>query len=327
MRSPRVLVVTNMWPGERSRYYGLFVAEEVESVRAVVPSWSIDVSVIAGKRGRGDYITAAPRLRRLIRRGGYDLVHAHYGMSGLTVALAGTRVPMVLTLHGGDVNIGWQRAITRLAALRAAAVITVSEEMRRRFLPQHSEVLPCGVRLERFADLDRVAARRQLGIAEGAKLILFPADPSVPVKNYPLFASAMEGVRAALGVPVLTETLNDVDPAEVPARMAAADIIVLTSHSEGSPMVVKEALAAGRPVISVDVGDVRSLLAGVPGCAVVERNPEAVAMAVCRALNEMEPASAARIARLRELQLDAFSTAARLVGVYERALGARTARV
>ena len=118
-RPLRVLIVSNMWPGERHDYFGVFVKRQVESLRAVAPDWTFDVFTMGGYRGRKDYLAAVPRLRRRLREG-WDVVHAHYGLTGATAALAGAR-PLVMTLHGGDVNIGWQKPITRAAAQRSRA--------------------------------------------------------------------------------------------------------------------------------------------------------------------------------------------------------------
>jgi len=77
---------------------------------------------------------------------------------------------------------------------------------------------------------------------------------------------------------------GDVSPGIIPTMMNAADCLLLTSDSEGSPTVVQEALACSLPVVSVDVGDVSQRLEGVCPSRIVERNPEDLARAITEIL-------------------------------------------
>ena len=105
-RPLRILTVTNMWP-EMGNFRGTFVYEQVESLRAL--GHHVDVEVIAQSRGRRDYFLSPPRVLRRFRTGNYALVHIHFGMSAWATRWIGRKVPRVLTLHGGDVYIWWQR--------------------------------------------------------------------------------------------------------------------------------------------------------------------------------------------------------------------------
>jgi glycosyltransferase involved in cell wall biosynthesis len=103
----------------------------------------------------------------------------------------------------------------------------------------------------------------------------------------------------------------------MPLYMNAADVLVLASLAEGSPVAVKEALAVNLPVITVDVGDAAELIAGVEGCALVPRDAEAISekiVGVCR--------SGTR-ARGREkiARLSLENVAKRVVEVYADVLG------
>ena len=326
--SRRVLVVTNMWPGEGSRYAGIFVRRQVEALRAAAPDWTFDVFSFAGPRGRKDYLLAVPRLRRRLRAG-YDLVHAHYGFSGATAALAGAR-PLVTTLHGGDVDIGWQRPFTRFAARRSALVIAVSERLRDSWGDDGLPILPCGVPTDLFRLLDRDEARARLGIDPAARVVLFPADPAIPVKDYPLFEAAVARLPAELRGRVVTRVLGAVEPEDAPWHVAAADVVVLTSRQESGPLVVKEALACGVPVVAVRVGDVPETLGGVEGCAVVPRDPDRIAEAVAGVIEAAErgerpePESLRR--RIFEIGLDDGSIAVRLLALYREVLAGQVRR-
>lgn len=310
----RVAVVTNMWPGDGAAHRGLFVQEQVEAVRRAAAGWTVDVIRVAGRRGRIDYLAAATRLRRELV--GYDLVHAHYGLTGAAVALARVPIPGVLTLHGGDVNVAWQRVVSSLAARRFERVLVVDGAMRRWAAFATADVLPCGV------DVSRFAMPRSRSDA-GRRTILFPGDPADPVKDHALFQRAIDGLRPETRDLVDVITLGGVDPKDVPARMADADVVVLTSRSEGSPMVVKEALAAGAPVVSVAVGDVAALIEGAPGCRVVARTAAEIARGIEAALRDGRgEADRARRARIVERGLDGDSVARRLIELYEKTIAA-----
>lgn len=312
----RVLIVTNMWPGEGRAHVGLFVRQQVEALRRVAPACRFDVVTVAGPRGRRDYFAALPRLRRRIRES-YDVVHAHYGLTGAMAALARGSTPLVVTLHGSDVDIGWQRVVSRFAARRATAVITVSERLTER-LGRAASVIPCGVPIDRFRPGDRAGARARLRLPTDRPVVLFPADPTNRVKGYPLFAAALAATRAD-GFDPVELTLVDIEPGDVPERMVAADVVVITSRHEGSPMVVKEALACGVPVVAVDVGDVGTMLARLPGCRVVARDPVALAGAIGAAVTQRPAAEGARRQRVLDLGLDGETVARRVLGVLETA--------
>ena len=132
----KVLFVTNMWP-EGGSFRGIFVKEQVDALRAA--GIEIDVEVVAQARGRKDYLLAAPRIRKRVKQGGYDLVHVHHGMTALATRFAGS-TPRILTLHGHDINWHWQRWITRLGWGGVADKVYVSRRMAPRFPAVTSKV-------------------------------------------------------------------------------------------------------------------------------------------------------------------------------------------
>jgi teichuronic acid biosynthesis glycosyltransferase TuaC len=105
----------------------------------------------------------------------------------------------------------------------------------------------------------------------------------------------------------------------VPAYMSACDALVLASRVEGSPMVIKEAMASNLPIVSVRVGDVPEIIGDTPGCALAERDPADIArklLAILRA-----PRRTAGRARIEHLRQDRI--ARRVLEVYERAIRPR----
>ena len=190
----------------------------------------------------------------------YDLIHAHYGLTA-PMALAQRRLPVVLSLWGSDL-LGSIEPLSRLCARRCAEVIVMSPEMERR-LGTECAVIPDGVDLDRFAPRDRTAARESVGWSSDEYHVLFPYPPTRSVKNYPRAKRIVDRADERLEKPVRLQRVYGVDHARIPDYVNAADVLLLTSHSEGSPNAVKEAMACNVPVVSTDVGDVAERLQGV----------------------------------------------------------------
>jgi glycosyltransferase involved in cell wall biosynthesis len=261
----RVLAVTNLWPVGDS-FRGIYVKEQVEALRRL--GHHVDVEVVAQQRGKVDYFLAALRVRRLAKAGRYDVVHIHYGMSALsTLFISG--VPKVLSLYGSDINVGWQRLMTRAGMRGVGGRIYVSENLAVNAGDERGHIIADGVDFNLFAPGDRDAARKALGIGKDEKVVLFGGHPDNWVKGYDVFSEVLRDLRAR-GIKVREIALAQprTPRPEVPRKFDAADVLLFTSRkgSEGSPSVIKEATAMGLPTVSVNVGDAVKLLDGVfPG--------------------------------------------------------------
>lgn len=141
-------------------------------------------------------------------------------------------------------------------------------------------VLPCGINLSDLQQTEKGEARKRMGLDQDKKYVLFAGAFDNAVKNYSLAKEAMDLVPEAELMELKGYTRD-----QVTLLMCAVDCFLMTSHSEGSPQVIKEAMACGCPIVSVDVGDVKDLFAGVDGCVVVSRSPESLAEAVKDAIN------------------------------------------
>ncbi len=251
----RVLLVTNMYPTPDRPAAGVFVAEQVASLERL--GVRFDVLFIDGRRSTLNYAWGVPRLWARLRKERYDLIHAHYAFSGLIARLQ-WRLPLVVTHHGIEVLTGWTVPLCRLASRWADQVIVVSRAMAQALAPLPSHVIPCGVDLELFRPGDRATARAQLGLDPERPLVLFAGDLR-PEKRYPLAQAAVARLRE-MGVDAELITLTGQPHDRVPLYMQACDALILTSTHEGSPMVVKEAMACNLPVVSVAVGDVAEVI-------------------------------------------------------------------
>jgi teichuronic acid biosynthesis glycosyltransferase TuaC len=314
----RVLVVTNMYPTPEMPAFGTFVQAQVEALRAL--GVEIDVFFFNGRASRWNYLLAFPRFWRTLRRGRYDLIHAHYVLSGV-VARAQWGHRVVLTHHGGEV-LGqaptWHAPLCKALTPLCDAAICVTEEMRRALGDEDGWVIPCGVDLDRFAPIPRDEARARLGLPADRPLVLFAGEYWRPEKSFDYVERAMALVRQGLPEAELV-LLTGKPHGVVPAYMSACDALVLTSRTEGSPMVVKEAMASNLPIVSVRVGDVPEIIGDTPGCALAERDPADIARKLVAILRA--PRRTDGRARIEGLGHD--SIARRVLEVYRQALRPR----
>ena len=291
--SYRVLVVTNLWPTEADPSYGAFVRDQMESLRP--RGVEFDALFINGRESRWNYARAIGQMWRMLHARPYDLIHAHFGLSGW-IARCQLRVPVVVTFHGDDVLGQFKRSggITLLGrffqvssfvlARMVSATIVQSRQMKSRLRLGSAAIIPCGVDLDLFRPLDQAEARRAVGLDPHKKYVLFPYDPGVARKRYDVIEAAV--ARAREFVPEI-EILQvcGVPHTRLPLYMNAADLLVLASLAEGSPVAVKEAMATNLPVVTVDVGDTRDLVGPTEGCYLVRRDAQEIAtqiVEVCR---------------------------------------------
>jgi glycosyltransferase involved in cell wall biosynthesis len=264
----RVLVVTNFVPDAAAPQRGRWVRNQVEEIRRR----GVEVEVFDFPPGSRQYIPATRRLRRLLARERFDLVHAHYGLPGWCARLAGAR-PLVVSFHGTDVRHWLVGPMSRRLAWRADLVAAVSRalfgpEDGRPGLPPvpGSAVLPCGPDLGRFRPRPRAQARRELGLDPDGRYLLFPANPARPEKRHD---RATELARAC-GAELLTG--GSIEPERMPLWVNAANAVLVTSDYEGFGLAAIEALACDVPVLSTPVGVAPYALGGVRGalCAPYE---------------------------------------------------------
>jgi teichuronic acid biosynthesis glycosyltransferase TuaC len=307
-----VLVVTNMYPADDKPWFGSFVKEQVDALRKL--GIGIEVLFFDGRRDSFNYVRAASAVRRRARNGDFDLIHAHYGLSG-AVALAQRRLPVVTTFWGSDTGfVRWQAYVSRVVARRTVPVF-VSQANASELGIRDATVVPSAVDVDLFHPMPRDFARAELGWDSESPHVLFPGSRKNFRKRPDLFDEAVETARQ--DVPELRPVaLDGFSRAETALVMNAVDAMLMTSDWEGSPLAVKEALACKTPIVSVPVGDVPETIAGLPGCEVVSREPAALANALARALEAGRPEA------LRRRALERFSStsvARQIAGVYEAA--------
>jgi len=323
--APRVLVISNRWPTEDTPRTTVFIKRQVEFLRRA--GVEVEPFFFEGAQRPWRYVVGWIRLRRRLVRQRYDLIHAQFGQSAL-LALP-KRLPLVVTFRGDDLMgiVGRQgrhtlagrllRRLSRFVARRADAVVVVSEHMKA-YLPRSVPVtvIPSGLDLSYVRPYPLRDARSRLGLPADGRLVLFAGNPNLPRKRFALAKQAVDIVRESL--PVTLVVAWGVPHERMPLYMSACDALVLTSVHEGSPNVVKEALACNLPVVSVAVGDVPQRLARVEGCEVCgDARPETIAAALCRVLERGSRVNG----RAAVAELDETLLAERLISIYRQAVG------
>ena len=330
----KILIVGNNKPG----HFAPFVEEQARALQQQGCEM-----VFYGVKGKGlfGYLYALPALCRTIRAEQPDIVHAHYGLSGLLANLQ-RRVPVVTTYHGSDINVPKVLRFSRIAMRLSAYNIFVSKRniaivIRRkgekaiRRLGKY-ELLPCGVNLTDDQLTSRAEARKALGIVDDAKIVLFAGafhnavkDPALAQEAIDQCAKFTNGLRVFNDLKDLNDSaltlieLRGYTRAQVNQLMCAANCLLMTSKTEGSPQVIKEAMACGCPIVSVDVGDVAERVSGVEGCYVVpSRESKDIAQALLNAI-AFEGKTNGR-EKIIEMGLSNEQVAERLVEIYERLL-------
>jgi teichuronic acid biosynthesis glycosyltransferase TuaC len=323
----RVLALTNMWPSAERPSFGVFVANQVSSV--LKAGVEVEVYFINGRARRTAYARAALRMLTLNfgpRR--WDLVHAHTGHCG-ALALLQRRYPTLISYVGYDVygkptRSGRATFKSRLEALLfrrlarfADGTITKStamEDLLPRAARGRNAVLPNGVDRSLFRPVDRDTVRRRLGWPETDVTVLFAGDPDVPRKRFEMAQEACSMASEHLKRLKL-RVCSGVAHVDVPLWMNAADALLLTSVAEGSPNVVKEALACNLPVVATDVGDVAELLRDVRLSRIVAARADS--RTIAEALVEVLRMAPQRSdGRRRTQHLAAENVAERLISLY-----------
>ena len=252
----KVLIVGS----NKSGQFSPFVTEQVNALKKL--GVEFDFYGVDGK-GASGYLSNLSPLKKKIHQFKPDLIHAHYGLSGMLANLQRT-VPVITTYHGSDVHSrGLNLSISKITARYSAYNIFVSPWLLElsNYHGENKCVIPCGVDTVTFTPIERAEARKQLGWNENEQIVLFAGAFDNEVKNSPLAQKAVSLVPNTKLMELRGYTREQVN-----LLMNAANCLLMTSHREGSPVVIKEAMACGTPIVSVDVGDVKEVMSGVEGC-------------------------------------------------------------
>ncbi|MBN2460422.1 MAG: glycosyltransferase family 4 protein [Candidatus Cloacimonetes bacterium] len=236
-----------------------------------------------------------------------SLIHAQKPLELIPFLIRFPENPKILTLHGQELGrIRFKKSrlavyiyekletwiLKNIDAVIAVDEVTSSYYIKEYpFLKDRIHIIPTGVDVPK---LKKVSSNNKFPTMASKKRIIFVGRLE-PEKNLELLLDAFQiargnsdglelviagdGSRKTVlqdyvrdqkisGVTFLGSVNND----EIPSLLNSASAFILTSHYEGSPIVVKEALAVNLPVVSVDVGDVKTLIGELPGCYITRKD-------------------------------------------------------
>lgn len=242
-----------------------FVREQAEALRQA--GNEVECFAIKGK-GFKAYFTQRKAFFTKIELFQPHIVHAHYGLTGLFCCLQ-RHVPVVVTYHGSDINNPKVLRFSRIAMRLAKKNIFVSKGIMDKAHPcPNAILLPCGIDLSEDQCTPKSLARQKLNLDIDGQYVLFAGAFDNAVKNSSLAQKTINLYNRKTGNACQLIELKGYSRQEVTLLMCAADAFLLTSHNEGSPQVIKEAMACGCPIVSVDVGDIVERISGLDGCYV-----------------------------------------------------------
>lgn len=301
-----------------------FIKEQGESVKK--QGVEVDYFPITGK-GMWGYLKASLRLRKYLKNHHYDLIHAHYTLSGWAALIAAGKVPVVLSLMGDDalgtykhvnkvsLRSKYQMVLTFLIQPFVKAIISKSKNIEKKvYLKSKSYIVPNGVDTQKFKP---ILKDRSDNNDKSEKKILFLGSKDRVAKNFPFAQSA---------VTLLDQNIKLINPYpiahhEVPDYLNEADVLVFPSLMEGSPNVVKEAMACSCPIVATDVGDIKWVVGNTDGCYISSFDTREFAEKIKLALKYSETKGRTNGAeRIRELGLDSDSVARKLLHIYTKVL-------
>ena len=313
----RVLIVTNVYPTDKHPYHGIFVKEQVDAIKRLHPNVEFDIHYINGFLGKLEYFKSIWEVSRHINRGNYDLVHIHYGLAGMYLYWPFVKkVKTLVTFHGSDIqpkggNGMISVTVSRHVAKKADAAIILNDDMNEmvKLLCSNTHLIPCSVDVNTFRPLQKTERNEKIQV-------VFPSNHDRQVKNYPLFCEVMSILKEKYGIEAEERELKNMTRKEIAQLYSNADVLLMTSKSEGSPQAVKEAMACNLPCVSTPVGDVQVLLNGVQKCYVSKtHDAEELASLVIKSLKEKGAGIDGR-EQIMKLGIDEDSVANKVYDLY-----------
>jgi len=281
-------------------------------------------------KGKGvfGYLSNIPKLRKKIKKEKYDLIHAHFVLSAWVSLLTFTKQKLIVSFMGsdtyGDVDINGKITLSSYLNIFLAKliqpfvdhIIVKSKNLEDYvYLKRKCSTIPNGVNLSKFINLDYLLTRKELGFEKNKRYILFLADKRNDRKNYKMLEDAFSLIR--------NDEYIIINPFPISHELVikylnAADVLAFTSYLEGSPNLVKEAMACNLPIVSVNVGDTEWLLSNVSNSYVTNYNIQEFAKKLVVVLESNKRSNGRLI--LKQLGIDSYSVSDKLIKTYKNIL-------
>ena len=295
----RVLQIMSGGKPEPGNRQNIFIHRQIASLKPLISDMQV---IYAGLGSRPhDMIALVGKLRRTIRRFQPEVIHAQYATAlGAVTVMAAGNIPTVVSFCGDEVygtyvnehsTKSWRTSLGQKLSqycARQATLCHVHNETMRDIVSQWGakriENMTKGVNLALFKELDRSVCREKLGLKPDGQYVVFAIRDNDYVKRRDLAEKAIELCNQSMSQPVELLVLDKVAPDLVPLYLNAGNVLLLCSNHEGSPNIVKEALACNSLVVSTDVGDVRDRFGEVNGLFLVQQEPSDIARGLQQAM-------------------------------------------
>jgi len=326
----RVLIMSAIYPTPEKPAWGTFIRTEVESLRNA--GIDVELLLLTGSSRKWNYLNAMFQLRRLLASKTIDLIHAHIAYVGM-VARMQWKLPVVVTYPGSDllglVKPQGKKALLsplvveagRILARCVDASIVQSAEMARVLNTKtNTYVIPYAIDMETFGLTNKDEARAALGLDPHKKYLLFAANPQIAVKRFPLAKAAADELKKrdpSIELLVVHQEPQD----RLALVMNACDALVFPSYQEGSPNIVKQAMACNLPIVATDVGDIGEVIGNTKGCHVCKPEVEDFVKRLSEILSHRQRTQG----REQVQHLAGPSIAQKIISVYEQVLRMRSA--
>jgi teichuronic acid biosynthesis glycosyltransferase TuaC len=383
----KVGVLSLLYPSKRNPVFGVFVREEMDSLAdladlsLIAPlineNWPGEPHSLTAPRGYPvirPFVLSFPRwffqplsppslsLTLFMAKDFFadcDIVHVHnaFPEAAAAVNVFGSRLPIVVTVHGSDINICAQKASLRPGIVKAldasARVICISRDLERSLremgVNAPIEIIPNGIDTALFTPGGKREACLKLGLDPERPRIIFTGN-FLPVKGIEYLIGAMPEVarrfpdcellligagpggrdsarfRAMLhdlGLEGMVRIVEKIPNTDIPSWMQASDVFALPSIREGFGIVAAEALACGRPVVATRSGGPEEIVEEGLGFLVPPRDSRALGEALVKALLPEGIASPEDLARSARSRFSLKDISRRIFHVYEDVLRER----
>ena len=254
---------------------GYVVQNQANSLR----SEGIEIDFFLVRKGGfiGYLISFFQLKKSLIKQ--YDVIHAHYGLSGILASLKSRK--LIVSLMGSDVlntsklNL---KLLKYLAKTYWKATILKSPQMAEKMgISKSFHIIGNGVNLNIFQPRDISLAKEKLNLRSNYSYILFVGDPLRKEKNFEL-AMLVEKILEYEKIKLLV--VNNISPESMPYYYNASHCLLVTSFYEGSMNSIKEAMACNVPILSTDVGDAKANLQDLDFCEIIPYDASVIARKV-----------------------------------------------
>ncbi len=270
------------------------------------------------------YIKSIPELKQYLKNNKFDIIHAHYGYCGIVSHFARSKEKLVVSMMGSEFL--WSKiskkkcagfihkTLNNLFCRYYDHIIVKSRELFSYLDKENdnSSVIPNGVSFERFKPINNEIARDFLKWSKDEYYFVFPGNDERPEKNFKLAKESV--LKTGLDINIIP--FKNIPNEDLVYYYNAADLVLFTSVYEGSPNVIKEALACNAKIISTPCGDVPEILSGCTGCRLVDYDSESIKKAIVELLNSNEQSNGREVI----VYLQDNIIASKIVKIYESLL-------